>query len=138
MTAAILTKTVPEITFAGAREVVDDHELMRERCIALDLRACHTIRRLGLQADGPSCAHYYPHDTGVDVEMGYPIRIDGSEQLGACAAGPNVHTLPTAEVAYAVCTGSYYDFPAIGRVHVAIREWAADPGVTTTGPVREL
>jgi len=110
MTAAILTKIVPAITFAGAREVVADHELMRERCIALDTLACQTISRLDLRVDGPSCALYYPHDTGIDVEMGYPVRTIASEQIDTSAAGPNVHTLPAAEIAYAVYTGSYDDF----------------------------
>lgn len=138
MTAAILTKIVPAITFAGAREVVADHELMRERCIALDTQACQTISRLDLRVDGPSCALYHPHDTGVDVEMGYPVRTIGSEQIDTSAAGPNLHTLPAAEIAYAVYTGSYDDFAAVGQLHVALREWIADHGATPAGPVREL
>jgi effector-binding domain-containing protein len=138
MTAAILTKIVPDITFAGAREVVADHEMMRERCIALDTQACQTISRLNLRVDGPSCALYYPHDTGIDVEMGYPVRTIDSDQIDTSAAGPNLHTLPAAEIAYAVYTGSYDDFAAVGQLHVALSEWVADHGATPTGPVREL
>jgi effector-binding domain-containing protein len=70
--------------------------------------------------------------------MGYPVRTIASKQIDTPAAGPNVHTLPPAEIAYAVHTGSYDDFAAVGQLHVALREWVADQGATPTGPVREL
>jgi effector-binding domain-containing protein len=70
--------------------------------------------------------------------MAYPVRAIGSEQIDTSAAGPNLHTLPAAEIAYAVYTSSYDDFAAVSQLHVALREWVADHGATPTGPVREL
>jgi effector-binding domain-containing protein len=49
-----------------------------------------------------------------------------------------VHVLPATEVAYAVYSGSYDDFGAVGRLHVALRDWVTAHGSTTTAPVREL
>lgn len=94
MTAAILTKTVPAMTFAGARELVPDDELMRERCIALDGSACQIISRLHLRVEGPSCALYYPHDTGIDVEMGYPVRTEACFRYVPAAAAASVTNSP--------------------------------------------
>lgn len=130
----ILTKTVPRLTVAGARATVPSSDQMRERCIGLNDAACQTITSLGLHVDGPSLALYYPHEEAIDVEMAYPVRDPGHRG----DHGGAVHTLPETDVAYAVYSGSYDDFGAVGRLHIALRDWVAARGRTTSAPVREL
>lgn len=130
---AFLTKIVPAVTFAGAREVVRDPQLMRERCIAMDEQARQTIKRLGLKIDGPCGALYYPSEDAIDVEMGYPVRAG---DLGRDDTA--VHVLASTEVAYAVYIGRYDDYDAVTQVHVGLRNWVESQGTTSTAPVREL
>jgi DNA-binding transcriptional MerR regulator len=133
-TPDILTKPVPAQLIAGARAVVGEVEHMRERCIELDAAACSVITTAGLATDGTSFALYYPSDTGVDVEMAYAVTAVGEDR----PLPAQVHELPAAQVAYAVYRGSYDDFGAVGRTHVALADWLAAQQLRLTGPVREI
>ena len=132
----ILTKTVESLTVAGARETVPSPEQMRPRCMALNDMACALIERHKLKADWVSLALYYDTaEEGIDVEMAYPVEPSAAP---ISEASGQVHTLPTATVAYAVYRGSYDDFGAVGQVHVALQEWLTAHGHKLASPSREI
>ena len=132
----VLIKQVQPLAVAGAREVVPSPAQMRERCIALNNRACELIERAGLKTDGISLALYFSSDQeGIDVAMAYVI-----EPAPASAAhmdNARVHTLPAVTVAYAIYQGSYDDFGAVGQVHNALHRWITEHGYRITDASRE-
>jgi DNA-binding transcriptional MerR regulator len=133
----VMTKQVPALTIAGARQVVAGPEQMRECCIALDQAVCGLIATHGLKTDGISLAIYYAGpENGIDVEMAYPIKVSGRLPTGEGKVA--VHTLPAATVAYAVYYGSYDDFGAVGQLHGAINQWIECNGYQNAGPTREF
>lgn len=87
---------------------------------------------------GPSFALYYPSDEGIDVEMAYPVDVRDGHRPGRTDEPARLHELPATTVAYAVYAGSFDDFGAVGRMHVALKEWVAETGRTSNEPVREL
>lgn len=132
----VLIKAVEPLTIAGAREVVPDPALMRERCIALDKATCKLIESAKLKTDGTSFALYYSADEkGIDVEMAY--AVDAPAKTPSAQGNAAVHELPAATVAYAVYKGSYDDFGAVGQLSGAIAKWAEENGYRITGAVRE-
>jgi effector-binding domain-containing protein len=134
----VLTKTVPALMVVGARETVPSAELMRERCMALHDLTCDFLGSTGLRVTGPSFALYYPSDEGIDVEMAYPVDVPHGHSASRTDEAACLHELPATTMAYAVYAGSYDDFGAVGRMHVALKEWVAVTGRTSNEPVREL
>jgi DNA-binding transcriptional MerR regulator len=134
----VLTKTLPAIMVVGARETVPSAELMRERCMALHDLTCEFISCTGLRVTGPSFALYYPSDEGIDVEMAYAVNLPERHNPKGTDQPARLHELPATTVAYALFAGSYDDFGGVGRLHVALKEWVAATGRTSTEPVREL
>lgn len=133
----VLLKQVEALTIAGAREVVSSPAQMRERCIALNDQACALIDSAKLKTDGISFALYYSGDAnGIDVEMAY--AVDAPPAAPTQMDKAHVHALPAATVAYAVYTGSYDDFGAVGQVHAALNRWIDENGYRTTGAAREF
>jgi len=134
----VLLKQVEPLTVAGAREVVPSPAQMRDRCIALDKAACELIAEAGLKTDRISFALYYSgEETGIDVEMAYVVNVESPDKLPAPSRNSRVHVLPAATVAYAVYTGSYDDFGAVGQIHGALHKWIAENGYQTASPSRE-
>jgi DNA-binding transcriptional MerR regulator len=133
----VLTKDVPAQTVVGAREIVESPDLVRERCMALNDQACAVIGSAELQVVGSSLALYYPSETGIDVEMAYPVK-DGRHLPAQQPADAAIHILPAASVAFVVYGGSYDDFGAVGNLHVAVRDWLEGRGAMVGAPVREL
>lgn len=132
----VLTKPVGEVRLIGARELVPEHPLMRERCMALNDAVCAAIRDFGLKTDGISFALYYSSDErGIDVEMAY--AISPLSQRLALSAPVSVHTLPEVTVAYGVYRGSYDDFGSVGRTHWAITRWIEANGYRPNHACRE-
>ncbi|MEZ4669878.1 MAG: MerR family transcriptional regulator [Anaerolineae bacterium] len=74
------------------------------------------------------------NEYGIDVEMAYVVQ--GKANLMK-HAGAEVHSLPAATVAYAVYTGSYDDFGAVGQLHGAMHEWITANGYRSSGSLRE-
>ena len=134
----VLTKTVPALMVVGARATVPSAELMRVRCMALDETTRNVLGSTGLRVTGPSFALYYPSDEGIDVEMAYPVDVPESHSTSRTNEAARLHRLPATTVAYAVYAGSYDDFGAVGRMHVALKEWVAMTGRPSEEPVREL
>lgn len=137
MAIEVMTKDVPPLTVAGARELVPTPALMRERCMALNAAAYALIEQLRLQTDGVSFALYYAGDNdGIDVEMAYVVQPPAYPLTAEGAT--TVHTLPAATMAYAVYVGSYDDFGAVGQVHEALHRWISAHGLEIAGPSREF
>lgn len=136
MNAEVLLKQVAPLTIAGAREIVPKPELMRERCIALNDAACKLLDDAKLKTDGVSLALYYSSDErGIDVEMAY--AVEPANATTAATNGAQVHTLPAAQVAYAVYKGSYDDFGAVGQLHEQIMRWIEANDYCIGGASRE-
>ena len=134
----VLTKTLPALMIVGARETVPSAESMRERCMALHDLTCAYIGSNGLSITGPSFALYYPSDQGIDVEMAYAVSLPEGHSPEVTDEPARLHELPATTVAYSVYAGSYDDFGAVGRMHIALTEWVAKTGRTSNEPVREL
>jgi DNA-binding transcriptional MerR regulator len=134
----VLRKKVPETVVAGARRVAGPNDNMRDHCIELDRQVCRFMQDAGLAGDGVSLALYYASDgamEGIDVEMAY--TVNESQMPHQASAAASLHTLPAAEVAYAVYHGSYDDFAAVGELHAAVRRWIEGQGLQSGEPVRE-
>jgi DNA-binding transcriptional MerR regulator len=130
-------KTTSALQVAGARELVPSPDLMRERCVALDVAARGLIEEARLQTDNVSLALYHDNgEAGIDVEMAYVIAALAGVRPASETA--RVHSLPEAQVAYAVYKGSYDDFAAVGQVHAALSRWIDEHGLHVAGPVREF
>jgi DNA-binding transcriptional MerR regulator len=134
----VITKPLEPLTIVGARELVPTSEQMRERCMHLDSLVCRFVERHGLKVVGPSFALYYPAEEAIDVEMAYAIAAPTSAVGSEAQAPVGVHELPAATAATAIYHGSYDDFGAVGRLHVALREWLATRQRQLVGPVREI
>lgn len=132
----VLMKTVAPLMVAGAREVVPSPKQMRERCIALNGEACILMASQGLKSDGISFALYYQTEAdGIDVEMAYVVPDTSKPvQQGKSA----VHQLPEVTVAYAVYSGSYDDFGAVGQVHSELNQWIKVHGYVVSDASREF
>jgi DNA-binding transcriptional MerR regulator len=132
----VLVKHMPAVVVAGARTVVNSPEQMREQCMALDAAACRLIEQAQLATDGISLALYYGNgENGIDVEMAY--TVGGAGEAVEPIAGAKVHTLPAAQVAYAVYHGSYDDFAAVGQLHAGLRQATEEQGYQVAGACRE-
>lgn len=126
----ILTKSIPSLTIVGAREVVAHPSQMRERCMALNQQACDLIKAANLKTDWVSFALYYSDaENGIDVEMAYVVEPSAKAQ---------VQQLPPVTVAYAVYSGSYDDFGAVGQIHAALAKWIAEHGYRVSAASREF
>lgn len=133
----VLLKQVEPLTIVGAREIVPSPAQMRDRCIALNNRACELIESARLKTDGISFALYYSsEENGIDVEMAY--IVEPPQTAPASSDKARVHTLPAATVAYAVYNGSYDDFGAVGQVHGALHRWIDENGYRMAGATREF
>ena len=70
--------------------------------------------------------------------MAYAVDAPERPGLDWTDEPARLHELPATTVAYAVYGGSYDDFGAVGRMHVALKEWVAATGRNSNEPVREL
>ncbi|MEM7535844.1 MAG: MerR family transcriptional regulator [Chloroflexota bacterium] len=147
-TTEVFVKQVDVKTVVGTREVVPTPAQMRERCIALHGATRALIEVHDIPTDGISFALYYPNEEkpgiedGIDVEMAYTIqqknkRKSASDYVGLTLGESTVHEIPAATVAYAVYSGSFDDFSAVGQMHVDIHRWIEENGYQLNGASRE-
>ena len=134
----VVIKPIASVTVAGAREVVPQPSLMRERCGALHNEVVAYMKRHQLKSSSPSLALYHDSSAeGIDVEMAYFVEAPASVPPPEGAA--QVHTLPAEEtVASAVYHGSYDAFEAVSEVYGAVGRWIEANGYRINGASREL
>lgn len=133
----VILKQVEETFVIGAREVVPEQSMMRERCMALNNEVLAHIKQHNVKISGPSLALY--HDSrqeGIDVAMVY--FVDHPSKKMASHGKIHAHPLPEQTMASAVYHGSYDDFAAVKEVYTAIGKWIEANGYKIVGAIREL
>lgn len=134
----VIIKPVGAVTVAGAREVVSQPAMMRERCGALHDEVVAYMKRHNLKCISPNLALYYDSgDNGIDVEMAYTVETP--QTMPPAEGSASVHIMPAVQaMASAVYHGSYDAFEAVSQVYAAVGKWIETNGYRINGASREI